>query len=138
MYAEHQYPHATYVRDDTGGLVFQPSKDVPPIRWSSIKDPHIPGALPEGAHPIHVSLHAGDAVSSLLSAFWPTSEDAFWFQLYLPAGWWHHVRQGGTTEEPTIAVNWWYDVEMRGMSWVWLSFLRGRDDKDDDELEDVA
>jgi hypothetical protein len=56
--------------------VLQPSKDVPPIRWSSIKDPHIPGALPEGAHPIHVSLHAGDAVSSLWSALWPTSDDA--------------------------------------------------------------
>lgn len=26
--------------------------------------------------------------------------------------------------ETTIAVNWWYDLEMRGMSWVMLSFLR--------------
>jgi jumonji domain-containing protein 7 len=47
-------------------------------------------------------------------------------QLYLPAGWWHYVRQGDTPGRPTIAINWWYDVEMRGMSWVWLSFLRKR------------
>ena len=26
--------------------------------------------------------------------------------------------------ETTIAVNLWYDLEMRGMSWVMLSFLR--------------
>jgi len=24
-----------------------------------------------------------------------------------------------------IALNWWYDIEMRGMHWVWLNFLRG-------------
>ncbi len=23
-----------------------------------------------------------------------------------------------------IAVNWWYDMEMRGDRWVWLSMLR--------------
>jgi jumonji domain-containing protein 7 len=36
------------------------------------------------------------------------------------------VRQGEQVGEATIALNWWYDVEMRGMSWVWLGFLRGR------------
>lgn len=52
--------------------------------------------------------------------------------LYLPAGWWHHVRQGGTPEGDgvTIALNWWYDIEMRGMSWVWLTFLRGTEEPD--------
>ncbi|KAG6897448.1 hypothetical protein C0992_001448 [Termitomyces sp. T32_za158] len=57
----------------------------------------MPGALPPEAHPIHVTLGPGDT-------------------LYLPAGWWHHVRQlSGAT---TIALNWWYDMEMRGMSWI--------------------
>jgi len=54
--------------------------------------------------------------------------------LYLPAGWWHHVRQENFSnaergeelkEDKTIAVNWWYDFEGRGMGWVWLNFLRG-------------
>lgn len=80
-----------------------PSIGTSEVRWSSIAEPHIPGVLPPGAHPIHITLRAGDT-------------------LYLPAGWWHHVRQSGGT---TIALNWWYDTEMRGMSWVMLSFLRG-------------
>lgn len=93
------------------------SEGVPLVRWSSIPDPHLPDALPTGAHPIHVSLLPGET-------------------LYLPAGWWHHVRQAAET---TIAVNWWYDVEMRGMSWVMLSFLRtfgtpAKDQDDEDAL----
>lgn len=43
--------------------------------------------------------------------------------LYLPAGWWHYVRQS----EMTIAVNYWYDMESRGSAWVWLNLLRGGD-----------
>ena len=58
---------------------------------------------PPGTHPIQIEVEAGDT-------------------LYLPAGWWHHVRQFGPT---VIALNWWYDMEMGGMSWVMLSFLRG-------------
>lgn len=27
-----------------------------------------------------------------------------------------------------MALNWWYDMEMRGMTWVLLSFLRGIED----------
>jgi jumonji domain-containing protein 7 len=57
-------------------------------------------------------------------------------QLYLPAGWWHHVRQGGAHGEVTIAVNWWYDMEMSGMSWVWLSFLRGRENLSGNDSEE--
>lgn len=82
----------------------QPSEGADSIRWSSVSNPHIPGVLPPEAHPIHITLGPGDS-------------------LYLPAGWWHHVRQlSGAT---TIALNWWYDMEMRGMSWITLSFLRG-------------
>ena len=59
-------------------------------------------SLPQEAQPIVIDVHAGET-------------------LYLPAGWWHYVKQQGTT----IAVNWWYDLEPRGMNWVWLNFLRG-------------
>lgn len=38
----------------------------------------------------------------------------------------------------TIALNWWYDAEMRGMSWVLLSFLRGiRDVPPADDQEEL-
>ena len=70
-------------------------------------DPTNPEELPPEARPLQLSLEAGDT-------------------LYLPVGWWHHVRQTGTT----IALNWWYDMETSGMGWVWLNFLRG-------ESEDV-
>lgn len=99
---EKWYPHARYTRSEEGQLQLTTSTGIPSVRWSSISDPHLPDTLPTGAHPIHVSLSPGDT-------------------FYLPAGWWHHVRQAAET---TIAVNWWYDLEMRGMSWVMLSFLR--------------
>lgn len=101
---ERLYPHATYTRrSPSSGLTIEPLSPANAVRWSSVSNPHIPGALPPDAHPIHITLGPGDT-------------------LYLPAGWWHHVRQ---SEDITIALNWWYDIEMRGMSWVLLSFLRG-------------
>ncbi|PPQ94017.1 hypothetical protein CVT25_009865, partial [Psilocybe cyanescens] len=100
---EHYYPHATYARSSfSGDLELFPSmQSTPPVRWSSILDPESPNALPKQVTPIKVTLRAGDS-------------------LYLPVGWWHYVRQSGLT----IALNWWYDAEMRGMSWVLLNFLR--------------
>lgn len=82
--------------------------------------------LPPTAHPLSITVHAGET-------------------LYLPAGWWHHVRQsvhnddddddflvaneserkGESESEITVALNWWYDIEGRGASWVWLGLLRG-------------
>lgn len=108
------YPHATYTRTSpTSALSLAlPSSTTPSIRWSSITNPHLSDTLPPEAHPIHISLEAGET-------------------LYLPAGWWHHVRQGrdgnleGQEKDKTIAINWWYDFEGRGMGWVWLAFLRG-------------
>ena len=66
---------------------------------------------PSGTHPIQIETEARDA-------------------LYLPAGWWHHVRQSGPT---VIALNWWYDMEMSG---VMLSFLRGMHLEGNEEAED--
>ncbi|KAJ7129667.1 Clavaminate synthase-like protein [Mycena epipterygia] len=100
---ERMFPHAKWTRTTPDApLKMVPSTNVSPIRWASVIDPDIPGNLPPEAHPIRVILEAGET-------------------LYLPAGWWHHVRQ----TDDTIALNWWYDMEMRGMSWVLLSFLRG-------------
>ncbi|TFL06008.1 Clavaminate synthase-like protein [Pterulicium gracile] len=114
---EHLHPHATYERSpEDGRLSLAPSNEsVPPVRWASVTDPHLPDSLPDGAHPIEVTLHAGDT-------------------LYLPVGWWHHVRQ---SHGVTIALNWWYDAEMAGGSWTWLSLLRGIEDEVATEEDDV-
>ncbi|TFK88924.1 Clavaminate synthase-like protein [Polyporus arcularius HHB13444] len=104
---ERRYPHATYSRSSASSeLELTPSSpSTPLVRWSSVADPTAPGALPAEAHPIHITVRAGET-------------------LYLPAGWWHYVRQEGFT----VAVNYWYDMEGRGMSWVWLNFLRGTEE----------
>ncbi|KZT12736.1 Clavaminate synthase-like protein [Laetiporus sulphureus 93-53] len=104
---ERTYPHARFQRSQaTSQLELVPSPPrAPSIRWSSVQDPTSPGALPPEAHPIHITVRAGET-------------------LYLPAGWWHYVRQS----ELTIAINYWYDMESRGMSWVWHNFLRGSGD----------
>ncbi|THH33695.1 hypothetical protein EUX98_g611 [Antrodiella citrinella] len=101
--AERTYPHAQYKRTEPySRLTLVPSQGTAPIRWSSVADPNLPGALNAEAHPMEITVGPGES-------------------LYLPAGWWHYVRQSGVT----IAVNYWYDLESRGSSWVWLNLLRG-------------
>ncbi|KXN86277.1 JmjC domain-containing protein 7 [Leucoagaricus sp. SymC.cos] len=113
---ERLYPHATFARSSTSSsFEIIPLEDVPKIRWSSISDPNLRNALPADITPIQVHLRPGEA-------------------LYLPAGWWHYVQQA---EEATIAINWWYDMEMRGMHWIFLDFLRNKEglyvtDEDED------
>ena len=109
-HVERVYPHARYTRERDGEpLILTPTMPengdnaTATVRWSSIQRPDREGELPLQAHPITVIVQAGQT-------------------LYLPVGWWHHVRQVGGT---TIAINWWYDVEGQGMNWVWLNFLRG-------------
>lgn len=34
------------------------------------------------------------------------------------------MRSGDARDGVCVAVNWWYDVEMRGMNWTWMAFLR--------------
>ncbi|KAI0254391.1 Clavaminate synthase-like protein [Lactifluus subvellereus] len=101
---ERLYPHARYQRESEDSLLLlKPSPSTaPPVRWSSILHPERPGSLPDTAHPIIIDVKAGET-------------------LYLPAGWWHHVRQSGLS----IALNWWYDIEPQGSAWVWLKLLRG-------------
>lgn len=101
---ERMFPHATYQRaTENSPLLLKPSPSTTPaVRWSSIQHPEQPGSLPGTAHPLIIDVKAGET-------------------LYLPAGWWHHVRQTGIS----IALNWWYDIEPRGSAWVWLRLLRG-------------
>lgn len=100
---ERYYPHATYTRQHTSErLEITPSSnDIHKVRWSSISNPENSHTLPPEILPIRVTLMPGET-------------------LYLPVGWWHYVRQSGTT----VALNWWYDAELRGMSWIMLNFLR--------------
>lgn len=35
-----------------------------------------------------------------------------------------------------MALNWWYDVDMEGMTWVVLSFLRGITDPASEDSDD--
>ncbi|KIO29112.1 hypothetical protein M407DRAFT_55914, partial [Tulasnella calospora MUT 4182] len=120
---ERMHPHATYTRPEPAlPLVLTPSDPQSQVSWTTL-DPvkdldRIRTEAAFDVHPIEVTVNPGDA-------------------LYLPAGWWHHVRQegddsdergdndGGGGKGHVIALNWWYDMEMRGMSWVWLSHLRG-------------
>lgn len=113
-FAERMYPHGTWTRSIPDGLTMISSPNVSPIRWSSVNDPDLQGNLPPEAHPIRITVEAGET-------------------LYLPPGWWHHVRQA----DNTIALNWWYDMEMRGMSWVVLSLLRGVGDVPSGNEEDA-
>ncbi|CAE6464459.1 unnamed protein product [Rhizoctonia solani] len=114
---EQRVPHAKYVRPTPSSpLEIEPIPDST-VRWAEV-DPTV-SSIPntEVGTPLRVTVRAGDA-------------------LYLPAGWWHHVAQSGDIESGIcIAVNWWYDVEMRGMTWTWMSFLRrmGAPDGEGDE-----
>ncbi|KAF9451730.1 Clavaminate synthase-like protein [Macrolepiota fuliginosa MF-IS2] len=112
---EQLYPHARFVRPPLSKpFEIVPSQDMPPVRWTSIPDPSLPGALPADITPIQVRLRPGEA-------------------LYLPAGWWHYVQQA---KETTIAINWWYDMEMRGIHWAILNFMRNKEGLYVDDYEE--
>lgn len=149
LLAERKYPRAEYVREKDGRLNLVPIPTVAKeptlgdsdsdidasdsgdqwdpnlVSWASI-DPMSVSSHPSQtsstgttreeedlvryARPIHVELNEGES-------------------LYLPSGWWHHVSQSSLTRDgedrgACIAINWWYDLEMRGDRWVWLSALR--------------
>ena len=123
MLTERRYPHATYTRATPASpLEITPSPDTyPSIRWASV-DPSRLANDSTPARPIHVTVNAGET-------------------LYLPSGWWHHVSQEGDGPDGKgicIAINWWYDMEMQGSRWLWLSFLKGElgDEKSSSDTDD--
>ncbi|KAF8314761.1 Clavaminate synthase-like protein [Clavulina sp. PMI_390] len=120
LLSEREYPRATYERLDgtegAGALQLVPCvPEGPPVRTENKDNKDAERAFREHARPIYVTLREGET-------------------LYLPSGWWHHVSQScssNTQSEDSkqegracIALNWWYDMEMRGDRWVWLSTLR--------------
>ncbi|KEP52386.1 phospholipase [Rhizoctonia solani 123E] len=114
---EQRVPHAKYTRPAPfAPLEVEPIADST-VLWAEV-DPTLSSISDtEIGAPLRVSVKAGDA-------------------LYLPAGWWHHVAQSGDRQNGVcIAVNWWYDVEMRGMTWTWMSFLRRMAAPDGEEDE---
>ena len=59
------------------------------VKWATLDPNH---KRYYNTHPIEVTVHAGET-------------------LYLPALWYHEVRQSGDDEGTTIAVNYWYDMQ---------------------------
>ncbi|CAK4034396.1 Hypothetical predicted protein [Lecanosticta acicola] len=57
------------------------------------------------AQPLRVTLHAGD-------------------MMYLPAMWYHKVRQGNGPEGFSCSVNYWYDMDFSGHFWTSNAFVR--------------
>ncbi|KAG9111571.1 hypothetical protein FRC07_008034 [Ceratobasidium sp. 392] len=109
---EIRVPHVRYTRPSPSEpLHLEPLIPPSTVRWASV-DPT------EQEHAMHVAVQEGES-------------------LYLPAGWWHRVAQSGDKEGICVAVNWWYDIEMTGMKWVWMAFLRRMAVLEgDEELED--
>ncbi|ORY91719.1 cupin-like domain-domain-containing protein [Leucosporidium creatinivorum] len=117
---EQIYPHATY--NFTPPSTFSITSTTPSLTlpWIPV-DPHSPdlARYPRFAHarPIELTLQKGD-------------------MLYLPALWFHRVAQDvgdspasaqgveGEKQRATIAVNWWYDMDMSSPLWSFCSFLR--------------
>ncbi|KZS97575.1 Clavaminate synthase-like protein [Sistotremastrum niveocremeum HHB9708] len=100
------YRRAEYQRPRPGApLVLRPNENSDDkIPWPSLVDPdQVP---PLESMPVRITVEAGQT-------------------LYLPAGWWHYVRQSNDHTGKCVAINWWYDMEMQGSRWLWLSFLKG-------------
>lgn len=116
---EQRVPHAKYTRPSPESSLQVEPIDGSYVRWAEVDPALLTISDAEIGAPMRVTVKAGEA-------------------LYLPAGWWHHVAQsGGGVNGVCVAVNWWYDVEMRGMIWTWMAFLRRMGAPDGDEDEDV-
>ena len=102
---EQRVPHARYTRPSPTSPLHLSLIDPPStVRWAEV-DPSLSSLDTQETGALRVTVQEGES-------------------LYLPAGWWHHVAQSGDRSGVCIAVNWWYDVEMRGMAWTWMAFLR--------------
>jgi peptidyl-lysine (3S)-dioxygenase / protease len=96
---ERRYAAATYQPVGVGGSLVS-VVDEPPasVAWVTAAGG---GAGEDGVGDIYVTLRAGE-------------------MLYLPSLWYHAVEQRGVT----IALNWWYDMNMNAPAFLYYSFLR--------------
>lgn len=81
------------------------SPSVPFAMWDPDKPQERTTSLSQFSSPMRVSLKPGDV-------------------LYLPAQWYHKVKQSCSSEGICVAVNYWYDMEFAGSFNVLTSFVR--------------
>lgn len=112
---EQELPAATYQPVGTGTEQLEAQFDPPGVSGKpptvpfSTWDPDVPGVRPTVAsslsRPIRVTLDRGD-------------------MLYLPAQWYHKVKQTCSEEGICVAINYWYDMEFAGGFHCMTSFAR--------------
>lgn len=85
------------------------------VRWSSIRDPTKP---PAPTRPVTVIVREGQ-------------------MLYLPVGWWHYVQQIPDQYGKALAVNYWYDQEMRGHHFLFINYVRSLGSPNEDHDEEL-
>lgn len=101
-------PAAAAVDGDDEELMIEAQRDAEPIPVA-VWDPEVPEErTSEYSHlskPLHVTLEEGD-------------------MLYLPAMWYHKVKQTSGPEGFACAVNYWYDMSFEGSFWASNAFVR--------------
>ena len=108
---EQEVPGATYTPEpsDTDSnlqiQLDQPAEMVPVPTWDPEKPDERATAYSRFAEPMQVTLNEGDL-------------------LYLPALWFHKVKQSCGDEHFCCAVNYWYDMEFGGSFWSTHTFIR--------------
>lgn len=85
-----RYEQGEDAKDDFGleAVVVQPEETVPVPTWDPLKDQLPPNVFGKHVKPLHVTLSEGD-------------------MMYLPAMWYHHVRQSAGEEGFSCSVNYW-------------------------------
>ncbi|KAF2156560.1 Clavaminate synthase-like protein [Myriangium duriaei CBS 260.36] len=107
-YAKYEKVDGSNTPDPPYGLlptVQQPVQHVPVPTWDPLHDLEPPNALGKHVKPLRVDLNEGD-------------------MMYLPAMWYHHVRQSGGKEGFSCSVNYWYDMDFAGQFWSTNSLVR--------------
>lgn len=103
--ARARYAPATEGSDDLAIRVDEEAEAVPVATW----DPEEPGQCTSEysqlSNPLHVTLGEGD-------------------MLYLPAMWYHKVKQSSGEEGFACAVNYWYDMSFEGSFWASNNLVR--------------
>jgi jumonji domain-containing protein 7 len=109
---EQVLPAATYIQEQQDRFVdmFRPQVDQPPVSvpfatWDPDTPDRRPTIFSHLSRPYRVTLESGD-------------------MLYLPALWYHKVKQSCDEDGICVAVNYWYDMEFTGPFQPMTSFVR--------------